>query len=311
MIGLGLASSHAPAIFCPPEVWPHAYSTIPEHMKASQPRTAKLETAEVIADYVKRINAAFGVLRAQLEAYRPDAVIFVGDDQGDMFSEEANPAICVYTGKEVWGSTASVYMREPREKSRQYFPVHQPLAKYLLDGLIEHDFDPANASVMKSPDEPGARGTSHMIALPAPRLLPRPDIPIIPLFINEYYPPLPKASRCFRLGEALAEILKNRPERVAIYASGGLSHDPHGPRSGWIDEPLDRWVLERIATNRGEELKNMFTFDSDTVRGGTGEIRAWIVAAGACKRAATIVDYIRAHHAKTGLGFAYWPALAA
>jgi hypothetical protein len=29
--------------------------------------------------------------------------------------------------------------------------------------------------------------------------------------------------------------------------------------------------------------------------------------AAAMDRPATIVDYIKAHHAKTGLGFAYWP----
>lgn len=298
-------------MFCPPEVWPYAYSTIPEVMKGSQPPSAKLETPEVIAGYVQRIDAAFNVLKRELEAYRPDAVIFVGDDQGDMFTMEVNPAIAVYTGAAVWGSTTSVYMKEPAEKSRTHFTVHQPLARLILDGLFEHDFDPANCATMKAPGTSGANGTSHMIMLPAPRILPRLDIPIIPIFINEYYPPLMKASRCFNLGAALFEILKHRPERVAIYASGGLSHDPGGPRAGWIDEPLDRWVLERIATNRGRDLTNLFTFDSDTVRGGTSEIRAWIVAAGACQRPATVIEYIRAHHTKTGLGFAYWPEAAA
>ena len=54
----------------------------------------------------------------------------------------------------------------------------------------------------------------------------------------------------------------------------------------------------------------MYKFDSMTMRGGTGEMRAWITAAGAMEEMgsrAVIVDYIRAHHAVTGLGFAYWP----
>ena len=54
-------------------------------------------------------------------------------------------------------------------------------------------------------------------------------------------------------------------------------------------------------------MSNLFAFDSATLRGGSGEIRAWIVAAGACPWGAEVVDYIPAHHAKAGLGFAYWP----
>ncbi len=30
MLGLGLASSHAPALFCPAEAWPTVYDAIPD-----------------------------------------------------------------------------------------------------------------------------------------------------------------------------------------------------------------------------------------------------------------------------------------
>lgn len=307
MIGMGLASSHAPGMFCPAELWPKVYSAIPNYMKESQPHTAKLETMDVIRSYVKRIDGAFEVLRKQLEDYKPDAVIFVGDDQEDMFGPQVNPTLCLYTGDEVWGSAAPFYVDQPAEESRIHLPVHSALAKHLLGELIEHGFDVANSSVMQPLGRTPERGTSHMIAYPALRLLPKLDVPIIPLFLNCYYPPLPTAKRCWHLGETLAKILADRPERVAIYASGGLSHDPIGPRAGWIDEPLDRWILDRIASNRGHDLTNLFTVDSATMRGGTAETRAWIVAAGACQWAGKVVEYIPAHHTKTGLGFAYWP----
>src|SRR5262249_11094695 len=77
MLGLGLASSHAPAMFEPQERWPLIYSRIPEYTKESQPHTAKLETPEVIQGYIDRINAAFAVLCRQLEAYQPEALIVV------------------------------------------------------------------------------------------------------------------------------------------------------------------------------------------------------------------------------------------
>ena len=51
-------------------------------------------------------------------------------------------------------------------------------------------------------------------------------IPVIPFFTNVYVPPLPSARRCAALGKAVAEIVKGRNERVAIVASGGMSHFP-------------------------------------------------------------------------------------
>ena len=308
MLGLGLASSHAPAMFEPKERWPLVYSAIPEYTKASQPHTAKLETPEVIQGYLERINAAFDVLAEQLHAYRPEALIVIGDDQGDMFDASFNPTFCIFTGEELWGLDGTPY-RPLHERRKITFPCHARLAQELHKGLVKRGFDMVSSACFRPLGRP-EYGVSHMISQPVPRLVPNLDIPIIPIFVNEYFPPLPSAARCYDLGVALAAILAERPERVAIYASGGLSHDPTGPRAGWIDEPLDRWVLERLERNEAEALKCLFTFDSDTLRGGTGEIRAWISVAAAMQRPAIVVDYIRAHHAKAGLAFAYWPAIA-
>jgi protocatechuate 4,5-dioxygenase beta chain len=74
---------------------------------------------------------------------------------------------------------------------------------------------------------------------------------------------------------------------------------------------LDRWVLQQLCSGNGEALCHLFEFDSDTLRSGTGEIRSWIVVAGAYSGTrATLVDYIPAHHAVTGLGFAYFSPAA-
>ncbi|HXG36903.1 MAG TPA: hypothetical protein VNL15_08040 [Dehalococcoidia bacterium] len=294
-------------MFEPVEMWPVVYNAIPEYTKESQPHTVKLETPEVIQGYINRINAAFEMLRQQLEAYRPEALIVIGDDQGDMFDESINPILSIFTGDELWGLDGTYY--RPREaRNKITFPCHGGLARFIHKRLVKKGFDMASSAVFRPLGRPDA-GVSHMVAFPVPKLIPNFDIPIIPIFINEYFPPLPTGERCYNLGVALAEVLAERPEPIAIYASGGLSHDPAGPRAGWIDQPLDRWFLERLERNDGEALKHMFTFDSDTMRGGTGEIRAWITVAGAMQRPAKVVEYIPAHHAKTGLGFAYWPAV--
>jgi len=79
--------------------------------------------------------------------------------------------------------------------------------------------------------------------------------------LDEYSPPRPSAGRGAQLGEAIREVLDERPERVAIYASGGLSHFPGEYNVGWIDRPLDRWILERLERNDVEALKHLFSFD--------------------------------------------------
>lgn len=307
MIELGLASSHAPAMFCEPEWWPKVYAAIPDYTKESQPYTARLETPEVITQYVKRINAAFDVLRRLVEDYKPDALVVVGDDQGDMFTEANNPAISVFRGDEVWGTSRPFfYLDERPDASYIRLPVHKELADLLVHGLIKRGFDPANSLELKPEGHPD-RGVSHMLTYPMRKIVPSLDIPVVPVFLNAYYPPQPTGRRCWDLGVTIADIFKNRPERIAIYGSGGMSHDPNGPLAGWIDEPLDNWIFERIESNHGEELANLFAFDSMTLRGGTGELRAWITAAGACRWPGKKVEYIPAHHAKTGLGFCYWP----
>ena len=111
MLGLGLAFSHAPAMFCPAELWPVAYATIPEPMRESQPRAARLETMDVIRGYIERIERAYATLGAQIRSYRPDALIFIGDDQEDMFDAHSTPALCLFTGDSVWGTSAPRYMK--------------------------------------------------------------------------------------------------------------------------------------------------------------------------------------------------------
>jgi hypothetical protein len=294
-------------MFVPQEMLPKVYAAIPEYTKASQPERAKGETAEVLAAAMARVDRAFAAIRTQLEAYRPDALIVVGDDETEMYSPACRPAIAVFTGPEIWGTTAPSYVDQPPEASRIHIPVNEALAKLVIRGLMRRGFDPANSSVMAPFGRP-ERGAPHMLAFTAHKVFHGLNVPIIPIFLNVQYPPMPSGRRCWDLGAALADIFRDRSERIAIYASGGLSHDPFGPRAGWIDEPLDRWILERIEQGRGEELTSLFSFDSDTLRGGTGEVRSWIVAAGACQWPATVLDYVPVHHTKTGLGFAYWPS---
>ena len=311
MLGLGMASSHAPMMFQKAQFWPRVVERIPPEAREQLPKSARVEiaTPSIIESHVQRIEAALAVLREQLQAFRPDALVMIGDDQGDMFDDANNPTFSIYTGDEpLWGRSArEPFFTPPAERAKVEFKPHAELSRHLLRGLVKRGFDVASIGRFDPRGNP-ARGVSHMVSNLVPEVDPALQIPLVCVFINEYYPPLPSAARCARLGEAIAESLGERPERVAIYASGGLSHFPGMYNAGWIDQPLDHWILERLERHDLAALEHLFTFDSDAMRSGTGEVRAWISVAAAMKRPARIVDYVPAHCTQTGCGFVYWPA---
>ena len=308
-IGLGLASSHAPAIDYRTDQYEPMYQRITVARGIPQPPGAALETPEVIDSYIQRVQSSFNVLEEQLKAYNPELLIMIGGDQTEMFDESNVPNLMMFLGDAAWGHN-TLRGNEPSEEDIVHFKVDVPTSKRLLNRLVEEaGFDIAFSEEQVALGTP-AKGLPHAWTRPAPYLLTDLNVPVLILYTNTYQPPSLTAQRCFDLGRAIAREFKNDPRRIAIYGSGGLSHDPGGPRSGWVDEPLDRWFLDKLQTGEAEDVTALYGFDSLTMRGGTGEIRAWIVVAGAMHEmstCATVVDYIPAHHAVCGLGWAYWP----
>jgi hypothetical protein len=306
---LGLASSHAPSMFVGAEHWPQVHKGLAGNVP--QPPEFAKETPAVLEDYVRRVRKGFDTLREQAAKARLDALIVVGDDQMEVFSKAFIPALAVFIGESASGSTSISWIGEKREDNHITLKGHPELSRVLLEGLMGRGFDPAYIEKLTPLARPQS-GLGHAFTRIGKVLgMDASGLPMIILFVNAYHPPLPSAARCYALGKAIRDIFADRPERIAIYASGGLSHCPLGPRAGWVDEPLDRWVLERIERGEGTKLQDLFTFDSDTLQSGTGEIRSWIAAAGAFDGAkGTVVDYIPARHAVTGLGFAYWNGAA-
>lgn len=305
-IGLGIASSHAPAVDAPLDQWVPLYQRFTGN--TPQPPEAALETPDVIRSYIDRIQSAFGTLRQKLADYRPDLLIIVGGDQSEMFDPSNVPNLMIYVGDAAWGHTGTMG-QPPTEADRIELRVDLDTSRWLLRKLVEQEHFDVAFSAEQRPLGPRGRGLPHAFARPIPHLVPNANIPVVLIYENTYDPPSLSASRCYELGRSLARLLRHDSRRVAIYGSGGLSHDPGGPRSGWIDEPLDHWFLDRIAEGDGPATTAMYRFDSMTMRGGTGEMRAWITVAGAMAEIgsrATVVDYIPAHHAVTGLAWAFW-----
>lgn len=302
---LGLASSHAPSMFVSADQWPVVHRKLVRDVP--QPAQVAEETPRVIEGYVDRVNQGFATLRRELEAAKPEALFIIGDDQDELFSRALIPSFALFLGETAEGTYSISWVGEEPRDNWLTLSCNPDAAKTALEGLMARGFDCGFSEELVPLGRP-ERGLGHAFTRIGHMMeLRKNGIPAVPLFLNAYHPPRPSAARCYALGRALRDIFADRPERVAVYGSGGLSHDPLGPRAGWVDEPLDRWVLERIERGEAAQLQSLFTFESDALDSGTGEIRNWIVAAGACEGMnGTVVDYIPARHAITGLGFAYW-----
>jgi aromatic ring-opening dioxygenase LigB subunit len=308
MLEFALATPHAPVCFWGPELWPALHKS--QVRDLPQPPQVEEEKPR-FKEYEKRMKEAFSTIKKKVAEYDPDVMIMIGDDQGELFGKYLLPSLAIYTGPTVSGSRNTGLLKMSPKENRVTLKVDQDLSNHLYHGLTGMDFDLTKIEELLPPQPGEGRlremGLSHAFARPSVEIMPSLDLPVVLIFLNCYYPPMPSAARCYRFGQALAKLLEERKEKACIFASGGLSHDVWGPRAGWIDEPLDRWFLEKLERGQGRDLVTLFTSDGAQLRAGTGELRNWIVVAGAVGASrAKVLDYIPLYHGVTGLGFAFW-----
>ena len=121
------------------------------------------------------------------------------------------------------------------------------------------------------------------------------DIPVIPFFTNVYVPPLPTPKRCAALGQAIAQIIKGRSERVALVASGGMSHFPGTTKYLTPEFDFDRWLVAQFEAGNTDALLNMTGTQLDEV--GNTEMLNWAIMFGAIgSRQGELIDYIPTWH---------------
>ena len=110
-------------------------------------------------------------------------------------------------------------------------------------------------------------------------LLPEPEIPILPIFVNTWIDPLPTPARCHALGNLIRQVADAATERVAMLATGGLSHFPGSPRIGEIDTSFDEGLLQKMRMGQGSALAGL-TLDQ-LRQSGNSEFLNWMVTIGA------------------------------
>jgi len=222
--------------------------------------------------------AGMAELGRVLDETRPDVIIFMGSDHVETFSVTCIPTFAIIAGSRAIAKFAG------REYS---LPVHREMAEDLLTKLVvDHSFDVAYSEDAE---------LGHAFAVPFEHVIGKRDIPVIPFFTNVYVPPLPTPKRCAALGRAIAEIVKGRKERVAVIASGGMSHFPGTTKYLQPEFDFDRWLVAQFEAGNTGALLEMTGTQLDEV--GNTEMLTWAMMFGAIgPQPGTLIDYIPTWH---------------
>ena len=211
-----------------------------------------------------QLDASIAAMRQlghqMLDDTKPDAVIVIGSDHLETFFLSAVPTFALIGGERVRAAFAG----------RSYdLPCH-PMSEGLIEHLVASGFD-----MVYSQDAV----LGHAFAAPFEWVMEKREIPVVAMFVNTYLPPLPTARRCAALGEAIASYLGTRPERVAIVASGGLSHYPGTWKYSQPAYDFDHWAIAHMERGNTEAILSLTNRQIDEV--GNTEILSWAVMMGA------------------------------
>ena len=118
---------------------------------------------------------------------------------------------------------------------------------------------------------------------------------VVPLQVGVLQLPVPSARRMWKMGQALRRAIESYPEdlNVAIMATGGLSHQVHGERAGFLNEAWDAEFLD-LLENAPEQLVNMRIAEYAAKGGMEGaEVIMWLIMRGA------LSDQVKLVHKQT------------
>jgi gallate dioxygenase len=215
---------------------------------------------------------AYRPIQQWLADKRPDVLLFVYNDHVTSFFFDHYSAFTLGIGEQ-WS------VADEGGGPRDLPPVrgHPELARHIGSVLMAEEFD---MSFFQH------RALDHGCFSPLSVMLPHePAWPaaVVPLQIGVLQFPIPTARRCYRLGKALRLAIESFPGdlRVAIVATGGLSHQVHGERAGFNNPAWDAEFMDLLESDP-QRLTGM-THAEYATRGGMegSEVIMWLVMRGA------------------------------
>ena len=152
-------------------------------------------------------------------------------------------------------------------------------------------------------------------SVPLLYLTPDYSIPLVPVHMNCINAPVPTPEESVRAGQVIAQSIKDDLPaglRVAVFATGGLSHEPGGPKYFTLDEDFDRWFMALLEEGDLDKVCREATVErmNEAGGGGTTELLAWMVAmAVAGGTPARSVFYVGSEELRCGIGGSGWDSI--
>jgi catalytic LigB subunit of aromatic ring-opening dioxygenase len=303
-----LSDPDLPATLREPAGWPAAMR---EEWGDDEGAAAAVRHREALVAGCDRIRAA-------IDAFAPDALVVVGDDQYENFREDVIPAFTVLAygdrvavpwdpAQSVRGVTANAWDEPP---DTEFLVRGRPdIARALVESLLRDELDVAYAyEPLHHAGLPHAFMNTvlfldyHRTGF---------DHPVIPLAINCYGrrvisrrgtmtrlgldapfdPPSPSPTRVMALGAALARAVVASPWRVALVASASWSHAflcDHTSRL-YPDTPADRRLYDALVAADWDTWHKV-TLD-DVELAGQQELLNWFALAGAMEEVGARPDW--------------------
>lgn len=245
----GLATSHVPSI-----------GAAMDNHKADEP-------------YWKPLFDGYAPAREWMARNTPDVAIIVYNDHANAIDLAMTPTFAI-------GIADSYPVADEGWGSRDVPPVigDAELSAHLLGSLVDDGFDMTVCQELE---------VDHGLTVPLSVYCPEPGeawpCAVVPVLVNVIQYPQPTAARCLALGEALGRAIRSYPKdiKVAVFGTGGMSHQLAGARAGLINEDFDRMFLEKIETDP-TALAALSREDYIREAGSEGiELIMWLVMRGA------------------------------
>jgi len=244
----GVGTSHVPAI-----------GAAIDHGKTQEP-------------YWKPLFDGYSPAREWMEKEKPDVVIVVYNDHASAFSLDLIPTFVMGVADEFQPADEGYGPRKvPVVKG------HPELAWHICESLIYDEFDITIANKMP---------VDHGLTVPLSIMCDQPGVwpcKVIPLCVNVIQYPAPLGARCYALGKAIRKAVDQYPEdlKVAIFGTGGMSHQLQGERAGLINREFDTQFLDDL-TQDPQRLVDIPQVEYLRESGSEGaELVMWMVMRGA------------------------------
>lgn len=221
------------------------------------------------------IFAAFDPVRQWIAEQRPDVLLLVYNDHVTSFFFDHYSAFTLGVGERWTPADEGAGARDlPAIGGDPAFAAHLGRSlvadefdmSFFQDRALDHGcFSPLSMLCEHQGDEGGW------------------PVKLVPLQVGVLQFPMPTARRCFKLGQALRRAVESYPEplRVAVVATGGLSHQVHGERAGFNNSEWDQRFLDLFERDP-ERLAGMTHAELATLGGVEGaEVVMWLVMRGA------------------------------